>query len=1260
MPPKKASRKPAPKMKQPAITDMMKLQKRAKIEEEDEEDEKRVKNRKVHPMFTKDGMATQQRVQEVQTKGKKNKKPAKKPAKKRIITLSDSEEESGSPATSPQPVRLELTSKAKPVRQGVEVTANNCNNMFKVNYRQLVEENQRNRERQLTTSEQLDPTPRQSQPSAMKALREMYAIRDAINKTTPPTTTTSDKQHPQQSADGEMISFAQQIKVGIPDLINSDSEDDGTPTPEKGICDKDIINSPNGSFLHNAPLRGTQQATQTQRNTQVEFPRHCSQQKIMDTSNTEDVKALRESSRSNRIQVVRDHVLSSKTARYFDHILDSANIAAAGGLGQNFKKGSNGRNATSTLLKRTYATCLLRRLGVTYDGSESSTTTTTQLGQSVPWSTFYAPTAACDSVAPCEVVATHSPASEVRQWLQQWRCKLFAGETLRVRTTVSLVSNIAVVVAASVCFESINLITKSCITIQSVGRRYLTFKKKTKRKGRPSSSAAAEAARKKREKMIRDSYLCSDDDDEDDGSEESSSTSVHDTSDGALVVCGSAGIGKTAAIYAAAAELGFQVLEISSNRKRTKETLFNEVRDATTSGYVGASKLKPQSQPARSPSPNQSPRTSSPTSPRKGSPSPQRRKRGKAASAPTKEPNRVQQKRQLNLGSYFTISPKVKRNKRSESVDTKAVTTPPPRLLPERVAPVQQADGKDTKKGILILFEGADVVFSDEGSFMSGIRSLVAEAKCPIILTCKSLTPAVRDLCCHEIWFDNECTISESLNQIGSLPNISATAWPGIIPNKDCFGTSTVGLGSSLILQTILLAEGFLISPKMTESLMLTFATDIRAAINTCQIWLQGTAPPAIVSLASGQEYTPLDATETSMTVASLGSLPLPCSAIAQYLLGYGSISGKSLLHGSTDLTNAREPFGTDMIFDNYLRLIKKIEDDDHPVVQYRPPPVAVDVVYESPAKKKTKRCRLARLLDEVSTSSSEENILRTPERSTQESEILFPATAVEVAARNDLLLEGSQTPTVRIEHHASYTDAWMDAIRFSKPSLSSNGSFFNEPLLRCCAAITGQASRNDIWKSSKKKADFELLHNEGIDDSTEEGAWWREDELQMDWLTNTATSLCLKNLVNLDEACLPKSNVSSILNRPILGPEKKSYCEPSLSNCVIISHPGSHIIDLLPCVLRPLMGVLFGNESSSRKKMVPHRLLAIERLIERKDYIEMLYRIYAEATKDSKKHLRLLCRLGEFLNDAEWEQIHHYVKFLGLGNDDSPPLLTT
>ena len=382
------------------------------------------------------------------------------------------------------------------------------------------------------------------------------------------------------------------------------------------------------------------------------------------------------------------------------------------------------------------------------------------------------------------------------------------------------------------------------------------------------------------------------------------------------------------------------------------------------------------------------------------------------------------------------------------------------------------------------------------------------------------------------------------------------------------------------------------------------------------------------------------------MAAASLGALPLGCSSLGQYLLGFGTKSGNSFLHGSTSLTNTGESFGTEMIFHNYLRLIKKATDC-YPSVVYRPPPVAVDV--DSPMKKtkqkETHKCRLSKLLDEVSTDSSETNIMATPEQSTQESVILFPDT---VQLNDSILTEDSRTPRVSIRYHLSFTDAWLEAIRHTKP-LPSNKTFFNKQLLSRCAGISKQASLNDVWKSSKRKAGFELLHNEGIDDLSEEGAWWREDELQLDWLTNTATALTLRNLVNLEDVCLSKSEIFDSLSTPILGPEKKSYCESSISNCVIISHPGSHIGDLIPCVMRPLHNLLFGNSMSSRKKVLPHRIIAVERLIERRDYIEMLHFIYTTARKNRKQNLKTMSRLNDILEPDEWEQVLHYVRYIGM-----------
>ena len=841
MPPKRG-KIVSTKSNQPSIKAILKNQKKSqKSDDDDSDDVVGGGGKKLHPMFTKDGMATQQRV-EAQTKRKKPTKKASSSAKRKMISLSESDSEV-SPVPSPQPVKLELNNKAKPLRQGIEVTTDNCSSMFKVNYRTLVVEDQRKRERQKNDFEDDAQSPK-AVGSDLEALLLVNSYRRQFEKKQKKPSVPSPDITP--SIDIDQITFGQQRRVEIRNITDTDSEDDAIVSQlERKIFSKKSTDSSENPLLPlNASARGQLPTQQTQRNTQIEYLRY-SQPDRDDSREMEAILKLKKSSRSHRISVVRDHIKSTKTTQQLEKIIESANIGAAGGLGTTFKSGSNGRMAATELLKRTYANCLLRRLGVYYEGSEGSNPCSGN--QNIPWTAFYSPTTTSESVSPCQVVATQPPVTDVRQWLQGWRSKLFPGEGIRFRSAVSTLSQALVVLSAVVCYKTVDVIFNASLTIQKVGRRYLKFKPKTKRRGRPGAGFT-EAARKRQDKLIQDSYR--DNISESDcGDEEEESDYDADLFEGGLVVCGSAGIGKTSAIYAAAAELGFQVLEISANRKRTKETLFREVRDATTSRYVGASKPKQQKRQVRSPSPLRSPTRSPPRSPssKRATPQLKRRKGKTASSTPNKDSARLKQKRQLDISSFFSVSQRVKREQKddepeqSEVVADEDIEPPQPQqrpLLERNGKDSQLSDEKESKEGVLILFEGADVVFPDEGSFISGIKTLVAEAKCPIVLTCKSLTPSIRDLRCREIWFDNDCTDPPALNNIGTVPPISTTQWPGTIPNRDAFGTHSVGLGTSLILQTILLAEGFLISPKMAESLILTYATDIRAAINTCQVCL--------------------------------------------------------------------------------------------------------------------------------------------------------------------------------------------------------------------------------------------------------------------------------------------------------------------------------------------------------------------------------------------------------------------------------------
>lgn len=173
----------------------------------------------------------------------------------------------------------------------------------------------------------------------------------------------------------------------------------------------------------------------------------------------------------------------------------------------------------------------------------------------------------------------------------------------------------------------------------------------------------------------------------------------------AIVLSGPHGSGKTAAVYAVAKELDFEIFEINSGSRRSGKDILEKVGDMTRNHLV------------------------------------QHHRAESTAIDPEEVANDINSGKQGTMTSFFkpkiTIQP------------TKPQQTKQPR---ENVEKEAKAPPKSQKQS-LILLEEVDVLFEEDKQFWATLTTLIAQSKRPFIMTCndESLVP-IRSLNLHGIF----------------------------------------------------------------------------------------------------------------------------------------------------------------------------------------------------------------------------------------------------------------------------------------------------------------------------------------------------------------------------------------------------------------------------------------------------------------------------------------------------------------------------
>ncbi|KFY91434.1 hypothetical protein V500_04665 [Pseudogymnoascus sp. VKM F-4518 (FW-2643)] len=167
----------------------------------------------------------------------------------------------------------------------------------------------------------------------------------------------------------------------------------------------------------------------------------------------------------------------------------------------------------------------------------------------------------------------------------------------------------------------------------------------------------------------------------------------------AVVISGPNGCGKTAAVYAVAKELGFEVFEINSSSRRSGKDILEKVGDMTRNHLVQQ------------------------TQEQKLDDSEDLQRASDALDADLKSG------RQGTMKSFFkSTAPKAKEPKAKKAKQSSETTS-----RPADVAPVKKPK---QQKQSLILLEEVDILFEEDKQFWATVLTLISQSKRPIIMTC--------------------------------------------------------------------------------------------------------------------------------------------------------------------------------------------------------------------------------------------------------------------------------------------------------------------------------------------------------------------------------------------------------------------------------------------------------------------------------------------------------------------------------------------
>ncbi|NXF20643.1 ATAD5 protein, partial [Rhodinocichla rosea] len=270
-----------------------------------------------------------------------------------------------------------------------------------------------------------------------------------------------------------------------------------------------------------------------------------------------------------------------------------------------------------------------------------------------------------------------------------------------------------------------------------------------------------------------------------------------------VLITGPPGVGKTAAVYACAQELGFKIFEVNASCQRSGRQILSQLKEATQSHQVdkkGVNAHKPcffnSCSTTKSPKKMYSPKKV--ISPRKPPLSP--KEAGLKRSLPSK-----------TLANYFKISAKRKGVDGEATSEEKTGGNTQNSLEVKKdtqITSINKEEGAEHNRKSatsLILFEEVDIIFDEDAGFLSAIKTFMATAKRPVILTTNDPT--------FSLMFDG---YFEEIN----------------------FKTPSL-INSVSYLQALCLAENLRTDVKDLAALLTTNNCDIRQSVLYLQFWVR-------------------------------------------------------------------------------------------------------------------------------------------------------------------------------------------------------------------------------------------------------------------------------------------------------------------------------------------------------------------------------------------------------------------------------------
>ncbi|KAL8777616.1 MAG: hypothetical protein Q9213_007781 [Squamulea squamosa] len=172
----------------------------------------------------------------------------------------------------------------------------------------------------------------------------------------------------------------------------------------------------------------------------------------------------------------------------------------------------------------------------------------------------------------------------------------------------------------------------------------------------------------------------------------------------AVVVSGPCGCGKTAAIYAATQELGFEVFEINAGSRRSGKDILGRVGDMSRNHLVNQSRASGVDH--------------------EGVP-----EEGLSQMIDTP-------KQDIDAGSQGTMDAFLRPTKVKKR-------SPAKKQLPKQNGTIRKESKQKTQKQSVILLEEVDVLFEEDKQFWATVLELIVQSKRPVIMTCteESLLP---------------------------------------------------------------------------------------------------------------------------------------------------------------------------------------------------------------------------------------------------------------------------------------------------------------------------------------------------------------------------------------------------------------------------------------------------------------------------------------------------------------------------------------